>query len=267
MTFIGKLFVIVNVTLSLVLAGLAFALYMTGIDWSDNPAKGAKPEGETLVLRKQLEKEMGQLGFKGLLQGGEKSQKAARSWEAARVGLWEAEEYRRKLRPEYAKRLQSLIMSKGPGNPQEVELVGHLPAMDKTGFPKMKDAEHHDKPLLPKATYFTNIGQKRTEALELDQKLTRHYKTDLGHTNKIVGDKDLKGADPGLLALLARERDKREWLDEEMRLVESQDVNTRIDGSAVERSYGSVVERIQELEAFLAKRGVKFTRWKEKKKD
>jgi hypothetical protein len=264
-TFLGKTLALLNVALSLLLAGLAFGLFATGIDWSDNAAKQGKPEGETLVLRKQLQKEIGQVGFKGVLQQAEKSQGAARSWEAARVGLWGAEEYRGKVRPEYAKRLQGLVI--GPGPAQEVELVNHLPSFDaRTNFLKMKEAEHNGQPLRPRVSYLKDIGLQRGESFDLDGKLVKQYKDDVKHTDKIVGDKDKKGSDPGLLALLERDRDKREGLEEERRLIESQDVNTKIDAAAVNRSYGSVLERIEELEKFLAKRGATFTKWEEKNK-
>jgi hypothetical protein len=266
-TFLGKLLVMLNVALSLLLAGLAFGLFATGIDWSDNQAKAGKPEGETLTLRKQLQKELGQQGHRSLLQQAEKSQGAMAAWEAARVDLLNTEDYRRRVRPIYATRLQRLLAGAGPV--QEVELANHMPALDKSLLPVMKDAEHNGAKMRTRDTYFKDIGLQRDEALSLDGRLLAYYREDLKHTDKIVGDKDKKGDDPGLLALLARDRDKREGLEEEMRLVESQDVNTKIDAAAVNRSYGSVQERIEELERFLKKRGVRFSAWSEKagKKD
>src|SRR5262249_51646315 len=150
-------------------------------DWSDNAAKQGKPEGETLTLRKQLQKEMGQLGFRGLLQQAEGSQGAARAWEGARKGLWEAEEYRAKVRPEYARRLRLLLT--GPGAAQEVELVNHLPTFDaRTNFLKMKEAEHNGEPLKAKVTYLKEIGLQRGDSVDLDGKLLKHYRDDLKHT-------------------------------------------------------------------------------------
>lgn len=266
-TFLGKVMVLLNVALSLLLAGLAFGLFATGIDWSDNPAKAGKPEGETLALRKQLQKELGQLGFKAVLSQAEAPQGAARAWGAARVELLGMEEARARLRPGYARRLQQLLT--GPGPLPEVELVNHMPAPGPDGLPRTKRAQSNDADLLPRAKYFADIKGKRKESLDLDVALRKLYREDVRHTDRIVGDTDKpgaeKGTDPGLLELLDRDRLKREGLEVELRLIESQDVNTQIDAAAVRRSYGSVEERIKELEVYLAKRGVTFTRWEKKK--
>lgn len=268
MTFIGKLFVMLNLALSLLMAGLAFGLYMTGIDWSDNPAKQGRPEGQSLVLRKKLEKELGQLGFRSVLKGADSPQGVARSWEAARISFAQAEDLRTKYRPEYATRLQRLLS--GPGAIQEVVLKNHLPEFDpRSGFLVMTDAKHNGKPLASRSTYFKDIALQRGESFDLDGKLTKQYKEDVSHTNAIIGDKDKMGSTSGLLFLLARDREKRQGLIEELTLIEGQDVNTKIDAAAVQRSYQSVKDRIEELERFLGRRGVAFTPWKQKaaKKD
>ena len=45
MTLFGKLFVLINVALSLFLGTWAMILFLNRTDWSNNPAKGDKPAG------------------------------------------------------------------------------------------------------------------------------------------------------------------------------------------------------------------------------
>lgn len=279
-TRIGKLFVLLNLALSLVLGGLAFALFVTGIDWSDNAAKAGKPDGETLVQRKQLQKDLAALGYKKLMTGEAKAEGAAASWEDARAALGAAEARRDAARPFYPERLRHLLSGATPDRPaQEVELARHLPVIDpKTGAPKMKDIEYNGKALVSRSNLLTDLGSRRGQWLAMTGKLASQYLEDAKATDKLVGNRDydpadprvarlnLKGADAGLIALIARDREKREGLEEEMRLVESQDVNTQIDAAAVNRSYESVEDRIRELEAYLKKRGVTFDAWQDKSK-
>jgi len=94
MTFLGKLFVMINAGFSLVLAFWALGLYFTGIDWGYDVAEPGKKGG--LIDEKQ--KEINALRKE---QVG-----AAGGWKAARPPLWKAEEDRRKARAYYVKELE-----------------------------------------------------------------------------------------------------------------------------------------------------------------
>src|ERR1019366_6927576 len=72
MTFIGKLFVMINLALSLLMAGTAFGLYVSAIDLTDRPAKDGQPEGKLLTLRKGIDDVLARLPL------------AEGSWKAAR---------------------------------------------------------------------------------------------------------------------------------------------------------------------------------------
>src|SRR5829696_4617070 len=56
MTFLGKIFVMVNLVISLMMATVGVGLYASSIDWSERPAKGSAPAG-VAALRKAALKE------------------------------------------------------------------------------------------------------------------------------------------------------------------------------------------------------------------
>ncbi len=72
MTFIGKLFVMINLAISLLMAVTAFGLYASGIDWTDRAAKEGQPEGKMQGLRKEIDDVVARLSL------------AEGSWKAAR---------------------------------------------------------------------------------------------------------------------------------------------------------------------------------------
>src|SRR5262245_55446132 len=54
MTFIGKLFVMVNVAVSLMLMVAGLGLYATRVDWTDGPAKGGAAAGVMFTKKAAL---------------------------------------------------------------------------------------------------------------------------------------------------------------------------------------------------------------------
>src|SRR5262245_20508810 len=95
MTFVGKLFVLVNLMFSLILAAGAFVVYSSGIDWSEPKGKLVPVKAEIGELTKQL-------------------QLADASWGAVRTELLDREDQRRGDRAFYAQQLSELFTSKDP---------------------------------------------------------------------------------------------------------------------------------------------------------
>src|SRR3954453_19711881 len=101
MTFLGKLFVMLNLALSLMLGATAFGVFTSGVDFSDTPAKGSVPAGKLLPVKTDLDETLKQMPI------------AETSWQTARSELLAREDKRRDERDWYAKELRKLVVEKG----------------------------------------------------------------------------------------------------------------------------------------------------------
>ena len=75
MTFLGKLFVMANVAVSLLMAFLAFGLYANGVDWGYDVAKPGQQGG--VIKQKQEE----------IAEAQKMQAPSEAAWKAARAGL------------------------------------------------------------------------------------------------------------------------------------------------------------------------------------
>src|SRR4051812_47765172 len=107
MTRLGKLFVMLNLVLSLMLGATAFGVYTNGVDFSDTPAKGSVPAGKLAPVKAELEDTLKQIPT------------VENSWQTARAELLAREDKRRAERDWYAQQLRKVVTDKG--NIQEVD--------------------------------------------------------------------------------------------------------------------------------------------------
>ena len=105
MTFLGKIFVMFNVAVSLFMAFAAFALYANGMDWGYDVARPGTQGG--LIKEKQDEVKEA-LGAQYATEN---------AWRSARSDLWSIEEARRDDREFYTKNLQHLRTTAKDGDP------------------------------------------------------------------------------------------------------------------------------------------------------
>src|SRR4051812_44349080 len=105
MTFLGKLFVMANVGISLLMAFLAFGLYANGVDWGYDVAKPGQQGGLIKLKQEEIAE----------TQKAQAPNEAA--WKAARASLWKAEEERLNTRAFYVGEIEHNRSKADENNP------------------------------------------------------------------------------------------------------------------------------------------------------
>jgi len=251
MTTAGKVFVLINVGLSLFWAVAAFALYATSIDWGYDPTKPAGTAGGIIAEKKKEIESQQPLQFP-----------IEKSWRDAREELSRREKLMREDRNFYAAQFEH-NRSKARLLPGEFARVAILrtplaAAPDKDDvavvekdLPKMEDAKDRSgKEMQSQAAYRDQLDKARKDNAALLSDLDAEIKKDVALTNRMLDRPPLKG----LRTLLVDERFKREGVVEEQRLVEPQLVNTEVESALILKRLEGLQERIGELERYMKKR-------------
>lgn len=239
MTYLGKVFALLNLGLSLLLATAAFSTYTTGVDWSDTAAKGNQPAGKLAPLKAELTEISKQLGI------------AEANWKIARAELWRREDQRRADRVWYAEKLRALYVGKGP-----VEVVAPSRPGAQTGSsgrPEMVPAEESPGVRLqPLAFYAAKVQELRDENGRIRKELEAKVKEHAELTSQVIGDPERKLK--GLRTLINEERAKRLGITDEEGIVEGLRINTLVESELVVKRLESIDERVRELTNYLKKR-------------
>jgi hypothetical protein len=250
MTFLGKLFVLFNVAMSLFMAFAAFGLYVNGVDWGYDVAKPNQIGG----VLKERQDEIAQLASMQV-----PSEKA---WKAERAKLWAAEDARRADIAFYVKELDHNRNKATPDNApgRAVVIESFRAKRDNTGRPVMKvakirgDKEKEDEltPLGSRAYYEAQLKAKQEENLKILTDVEKQVQEDIRLTKQIY-DKDTKR---GLRTDLVDERVKRQGVQAERRLVAPLYVNTAVESELSLKRLETMQARIDELKAYIKKRGL-----------
>lgn len=260
MTFLGKLFVMFNVALSLLMAFLAFGLYATGVEWGYDPAKPGQAGG---ILKEKQDKLKEFQGNQGSVET---------TWAIVQSNLWTTEEARLKDRVFYAAEFDHLRTKADEANPARVVQIDDKtfrPIREPNGLPKMETTKERGdkdkaKDLQSRLVYDRDLKKAEADNLAVLADLDKRIKETIALTNLMIDDpaRNLPDAmdDPkgprGLRSLLGLERVKREGVEEEQRQVNPLFVNTAIEGDLVLKRLESLKERIAELKAHMSKRGM-----------
>jgi hypothetical protein len=243
MTFAGKLFVMFNVALSLFFAVAAFGLYATSVDWGYNPEKPGTPGG----ILKEKEAEITKLR--------EQVPNVDNRWREARAELYKREDDRRAARLFFAAQFDHNRTKASPADPVRMVEVGpdQLPLRDKANptLPKMAGAnDRAGQPLLSRGDYERQLEKARQDNEAVLKELQKEIARDVAETEKMLD----KPPRRGLRTHLVDERNKREGVEEEVRLTRPLDVNVEAEAELVRKRMESLAERIKELEAYIKKR-------------
>ncbi|MFO0880323.1 MAG: hypothetical protein U0840_23510 [Gemmataceae bacterium] len=237
MTFIGKLFVLVNLALSLVMAVTAFTTYSAGLDWSNFKGDKDRPPGKlTAVVA-----EIAELGKQLAL--------ADETLRGTQVDLQTREDQRRVDRDLYVRELRDLISGKGPVKAVAPDAPNAPPGTP----PRLVPAEETaGVPLQPLPYYIARLQELRDENGRIRMDLAARVKEDTELTNQLAGDAD--GKTKGLRRVLAEERDKTLGLISEEGIVEGLRVNTIVESQLILKRLDSINQSIDLLRAYLKKR-------------
>ncbi|MFO0930635.1 MAG: hypothetical protein U0736_26995 [Gemmataceae bacterium] len=239
MTFIGKLFVMLNLALSLVLGTVAFGVYSGGLDFSSNPAKGSQPPGLLVAKLNDIKDLQAQ---QPVVEG---------SWRTARTELDTREDTRRDDSVWYGEELRKL---KAGGN-AEINVVVQEKggAEPPAGRPRLARAEESAGNALRVAPYYVaQLETLRKENEEIRAQLETRVKEDTSLTNKLAGDLEKKLR--GLREQLARERVKKAGIVEEQGILNGQRVNATVESELIFKRLETLDERIAELTRYLKRK-------------
>jgi hypothetical protein len=267
MTFVGKLFVMVNVALSLCWAVAAFGLYVTSMDWGYERGKAGTPGGILKEKTDEIKR----------LQAQQFS--VEEGWREARVELRRREDVRRGDRSFYAEQFAHNRDKANAASPARAvkrhspkvtpldpeHLRNSIAVLDKNGRPVLEDARERagqpgepPRPLLSLVIYDEQLKQRRKQNEDILIKLKAEFEKDITETNRLLDAPPRKG----LRTQLAEEKAKYEGIVEEQRLAQPLYVNTTVELDLVQKRIESLDERIKELESYMKKRkmDVKVTR-------
>jgi len=257
MTFLGKLFVMINVGVSLMLAFAALALYFNGVDWGYDVSKPGQIGGVAAAKKAEIAE----------IQQTQAYNETA--WKEARPVLWKQEEERRKAREFSVKEIDHNRNKAKEGDPAravDFENVkgDYRPKPGAAAYlPKMKpvkvrgDKEKADElpDLYSRVYYQAELQTQHQNNLALLDKLAKEFKKDEDYTKQIF-DKDAKPEPTGLQPDLMAERVKRQKVEAERRRIKPLYVNTAVESELSLKRLESLKERIRELKAYCAKRGM-----------
>ena len=240
MTFIGKLFVMINLAISLLMAATAFGLYVNGVDWTDKGAKEGQAEGKMLALRKSIDDVIARLPL------------AENSWKAARADVRTREDIRRTERT-----WSDAEMAKLAGGKDVVFMVDSVEsAKNPAARPVMKAAEFSGQPLMTREVYDERLKDFQKQNTTIRENLEKKVKEDETLTRKLAGDKE---GDPeprirGIRREIAEERVKRLGLIDEQGITKALEVNVAVESELILKRLDALDERIQELGRYLKKK-------------
>lgn len=260
MTFLGKLCVMINVGISLMLAFIALGLYFNGVDWGYDVAKPGTMGG----LVKQKQDEIAEVQKMQLPTEG--------AWKAARPVLWKAEEERADAVEFYVKELKHNRVDAKEGAPARAivlddkkDKLGNYRAVrpdpKKPNRPLMQPTKVRDGgvDLASRAYYEAELEKNHKDNLVLLDQLAKEFLKDAELT-KLVYD---KVTDTGLQPDLVNERIKRLGIEEERRQVKPLYVNTAVESELALKRLAAMRDRIKDLKAYCEKRKMDVSATKE----
>jgi hypothetical protein len=241
MTLFGKILVMLNVTLSLLLCFWAIGVFTRHIEFSADLSKSAP---ETVMQVRGLQSQLVPENPKPRYGLWDELSASEAHWADASPGLKKAEEWRPRNQKWYASKLVELAKSdvpvKKPGyKDARVEVIRNDP--DNYGLPAMVEAmDRGGVPLKGKAPYLQEYDDKQRAITVAMDDLTRYCKDDAELTARI-------GGVSGLRDQIAAEVDKRERVLAEQEFLKPLLVNSRVEGELLSRRRADLESRVKEL--------------------
>jgi hypothetical protein len=236
MTWVGKILVLVNLAVSLILAAWALALYTGRVDWSNQRPSAERPKlGEVYQRRERIQQANGYALWDQVVT-------AENRWRAASRVLPYQEKALADNRTWYAAQLQEL-RGAAPTPVQDVVYTdGNLVLDDKAlGRPKMQEAKDKaKKPLRGEAHYVKAIADTQAQINTTLAELNRMIKEETDLTKEIGGPE-------GLRVQLATAVDKHEQVLVEQQFVKPLLINAQVESELVLKRHRQLQARRAEL--------------------
>lgn len=237
MTFIGKLFVMLNLVISLMMAAFGVGLFTSGIDWTEKAAKGSDPAGLTAQRKAALKEVTDAIA------------PVEAGWRDANEALLVREEMRQSDQKWYTEELvhvRSRATDTDPARDIEVQDNGVPKADPKTPRRPLRipAEDRAKKPLLSIAAYDGLLKKSQAEnETHLDQ-LAKEFDADILLTNRLTAP---KGEKIGLRDKLVLERIKRLGIIEETESVEHLGTKAVVEAAVIGERISMLDDQIASL--------------------
>jgi len=265
-TFFGKLFLFINLGISLMLAVAAGALYLNRIDLTD---KAGKEQGPLPELRKKID---ALLASRGSVEARWREARAREGTAPNTKGappLLDLEKRRFEDRDWYQKELAKLAKSVSADSPaMKVKLdektFQPIPDEANSGRPTMEKAQFNKGDVVKSLfAYQVELGSLREGNRSLLGDQVGKIKDSIVETDRLGGTTKLDENDnvvekgkEGLDEALRKMRVKAQGLQEELRLTDMLATDAEVNVQLAEARLATVDEDIQVLERYLQKRKV-----------
>ncbi|MGL4551267.1 MAG: hypothetical protein ACRC33_08765 [Gemmataceae bacterium] len=243
MTFIGKIFVMLNLVISLMMAAFGVGLYTSNVDWTERAAKGTEPAGLTAQR-------------KAALKEAESAVPAVEAgWKDANEALMVREEMRQADQKWYTGELvhvRSKATEADPARDLDIPPDGNLrsdprtrrpvmlPAKDRTGKNVLKSIAAYDGELkVVQADNETRLSQ-----------LGKEFEGDIVLTNRLTPP---KGEKRGLRDRITDERVKRQGITDETESVEHLGAKAAVEAAVVGERIEMLDEQLASLRRTLSR--------------
>jgi hypothetical protein len=246
-TLIGKILVLLNVSVALLMAAWAWGVYTRHIEFSADTNKSAQ---ETVVQVNALADQLGTQAKPGQwahLQAAE-AYWANPAGAGTPLDAYSRVQLLEKLRPENEKWFQAHLDNLANSNQNQVRRPSYVNGqleMDprQYGRPKLVDAfDRGNQPLKSLSAYRAQYNDLHLSIVSAMDELKKWIKADIDLTQQI-------GAKGGLRDQLAREVDKREAVIKEQDYVKSLLVNSAVEGELLAQRRADLEARVKELKA------------------
>jgi hypothetical protein len=244
MTLFGKILVLLNLALALMLAAWTFNIYTNGIDWTDRKSPRMGEFAKRAAKLDELWKSVPPV---------------QQDWLRERAALAKEERGLTDERVWYDKEIRYVLA--GPAKNKGINDVAIAPQddpntgvkkgqilLDAQGYPQLepiRDPENKPLQLQSLAEYNSEEDSILKEIEKLVAEHSAHIAEASALTDKIIGDKD-KGI-RGLQKRINDEQAKNADLLAEIKLVEPQFINTLVEAQLVNKRHDQMQRRIEEL--------------------
>jgi hypothetical protein len=260
MTFVGKLFVLLNVAVSFVMAFVAFGLYATGLDYdSETKGKGsAQPPARLTALKNEITTVVSTIPA---VEGG---------WRAAHNELLLREEQRKYDHVWFDKQMAFARTAATAANPvRAVVIKDHLPVLGEKGevLAMAPTVDRAGQPLQSLQAYTLQLEAARKDHAAVVEDLQKEIAKAVRLTHQMTGTTEPLDAESkekykvtptiwriGYRQLMVDERDKRQGVESEIYAVKPLFINTAVQSERIRKRLESMQERIEELKTYLRKR-------------
>jgi hypothetical protein len=239
MTLFGKILVVLNLMLGMLMLSWALGVYTQRIDWHSKGGGPDKPMGE---IAKRAERSV-QLWR--ALQGSESR------WALASRDAWKPQQQRALLAQWYEAQLKTLDAGQAPVK-WPVYKDGRLVIANDKGLfvPLLEEGKDRaGQPLRPLEVYKKEIeATQKGIQVELE-KLLKAQKEDTELTLKLGGDIESGGKIKGMRQRLHEEQIKQERVEAEVKILSPLLVNSEVEGELLQKRHDQLVRRIAELKS------------------